>query len=232
MSLRQIANQLGITPAYLSYMVNGKRPWRRDLFARYSYLIGDTIGQGPDICNLSACHNCALLAGTSCELLNKLLDRATIVGNSSSRSGKTCLASFNKNYFDRNYFGTSLVAVFQLSGIGRATRIDVTFLNTVLDSARPGSANCLDRDIRGIAEFDQDSCGYGSCPSQTTPAVQEYFPPRRRCRNWCRWTTEKPSDIALGVFSVPRKVERVMGIEPTTTCLGIKRQSVPTCRPL
>ena len=43
MSLRQIAKQLGITPAYLSYMVNGKRPWRRDLFERYSYLVNTSV---------------------------------------------------------------------------------------------------------------------------------------------------------------------------------------------
>ena len=35
MSLRQIAKELGISPAYLSYMLNGKRPWRRDLHQRY-----------------------------------------------------------------------------------------------------------------------------------------------------------------------------------------------------
>ena len=34
-SLRHIANELGISPAYLSYMVNGKRPWRKDLYQRY-----------------------------------------------------------------------------------------------------------------------------------------------------------------------------------------------------
>ena len=38
-SLRQIAAELGITPAYLSYMVNGKRPWREDLYERYSQLV-------------------------------------------------------------------------------------------------------------------------------------------------------------------------------------------------
>jgi len=37
-------------------------------------------GQGPDSCNLSACHNCALLPETSCELGNRLLDRALVVG--------------------------------------------------------------------------------------------------------------------------------------------------------
>jgi hypothetical protein len=39
MSLRQIAKELGITPAYLSYMVNGKRPWREDLYQRYCQLV-------------------------------------------------------------------------------------------------------------------------------------------------------------------------------------------------
>ena len=34
-SLRQIARELDISPAYLSYMVNGKRPWRKDLYQRY-----------------------------------------------------------------------------------------------------------------------------------------------------------------------------------------------------
>ena len=32
MLLRQVAKELGISPAYLSYMLNGKRPWRK-----YSY---------------------------------------------------------------------------------------------------------------------------------------------------------------------------------------------------
>ena len=35
MSLRQIAKELGISPEYLSYMLNGKRPWRTDLYRRY-----------------------------------------------------------------------------------------------------------------------------------------------------------------------------------------------------
>ncbi len=48
-SLRQIAKQLDITPAYLSYMVNGKRPWRRDLFERYSYLVNTSVNTEPEI---------------------------------------------------------------------------------------------------------------------------------------------------------------------------------------
>lgn len=36
--------------------------------------------QGPDGCNLAACHSCALLSETSCEEANRLLDRAMVVG--------------------------------------------------------------------------------------------------------------------------------------------------------
>jgi len=39
MSLRKIASELGISPAYLSYMVNGKRPWRKDLYQRYTGVV-------------------------------------------------------------------------------------------------------------------------------------------------------------------------------------------------
>ena len=37
-SMRQIASELGISPAYLSYMLNGKRPWRKDLYQRYTLI--------------------------------------------------------------------------------------------------------------------------------------------------------------------------------------------------
>ena len=43
MSLRQTAKILGISPAYLSYMINGKRPWRPDLHERYLQLV-NTVG--------------------------------------------------------------------------------------------------------------------------------------------------------------------------------------------
>ena len=43
MSLRKIAKELGITPAYLSYMVNGKRPWREDLYERYCHLVNTSV---------------------------------------------------------------------------------------------------------------------------------------------------------------------------------------------
>jgi hypothetical protein len=37
-------------------------------------------GQGPDSCNLAACHGCALLPDTSCEEFNRFLDRGLVIG--------------------------------------------------------------------------------------------------------------------------------------------------------
>ncbi len=36
-------------------------------------------GQGPDSCNLAACHSCALIPETSCELFNRFLDRRVLI---------------------------------------------------------------------------------------------------------------------------------------------------------
>jgi hypothetical protein len=37
-------------------------------------------GQGPDSCNMAACHGCALVPETSCEEFNRFLDRGLVVG--------------------------------------------------------------------------------------------------------------------------------------------------------
>ena len=42
-SLRHITGELGISPAYLSYMVNGKRPWRKDLYQRYMGVVNTFV---------------------------------------------------------------------------------------------------------------------------------------------------------------------------------------------
>jgi hypothetical protein len=42
--------------------------------------MGNTHGQGPDSCNLAACHNCALVPETACEEFNRFLDRGLVVG--------------------------------------------------------------------------------------------------------------------------------------------------------
>lgn len=41
--------------------------------------LGASSGQGPDSCNLAACHSCALLPETSCEEFNRFLDRSLVV---------------------------------------------------------------------------------------------------------------------------------------------------------
>ena len=48
MSLRQIAKELGISPAYLSYMLNGKRPWRKDLYQRYMGVVNTFVNSDDD----------------------------------------------------------------------------------------------------------------------------------------------------------------------------------------
>jgi hypothetical protein len=40
----------------------------------------ESHGQGPNNCNLAACHSCALLPETSCEEQNRLLDRGVLIG--------------------------------------------------------------------------------------------------------------------------------------------------------
>ncbi len=51
MSLRAIAKELEISPAYLSYMVNGKRPWRKDLYQRYMGVVNTFVNRGVERVN-------------------------------------------------------------------------------------------------------------------------------------------------------------------------------------
>lgn len=43
--------------------------------------LGSLGGQGPDSCNLAACHNCALIPETACEEFNRFLDRGLLIGD-------------------------------------------------------------------------------------------------------------------------------------------------------
>jgi len=43
--------------------------------------MGRRGGQGPDSCNLAACHGCALVPETACERFNRFLDRACVIGD-------------------------------------------------------------------------------------------------------------------------------------------------------
>jgi hypothetical protein len=47
--------------------------------------MGRSGGQGPDGCNLAACHNCGLVPETACEQFNRFLDRGVIVGDLDDR---------------------------------------------------------------------------------------------------------------------------------------------------
>ena len=40
--------ELGISPAYLSYMLNGKRPWRKDLYQRYMGVVNTFVNNEGD----------------------------------------------------------------------------------------------------------------------------------------------------------------------------------------
>ena len=42
-SLRSIAGELGITPAYLSMMVNKRRPWQEDLKTKYNEIVNTSV---------------------------------------------------------------------------------------------------------------------------------------------------------------------------------------------
>jgi hypothetical protein len=42
--------------------------------------LGTRAGQGPDSCNVAACHNCALVPETACEEFNRFLDRGVVIG--------------------------------------------------------------------------------------------------------------------------------------------------------
>jgi len=42
---------------------------------------GRNGGQGPDSCNLAACHSCCLIPETACEEYNRFLDRAMVIGD-------------------------------------------------------------------------------------------------------------------------------------------------------
>ncbi len=54
LSMRQIAKELEISPAYLSYMLNGKRPWRKDLYQRYMGVVNTFVNSNDLAVNTSS----------------------------------------------------------------------------------------------------------------------------------------------------------------------------------
>ena len=51
LSMRQIAKELEVSPAYLSYMLNGKRPWRKDLYQRYMGVVNTFVNSEAALAN-------------------------------------------------------------------------------------------------------------------------------------------------------------------------------------
>ena len=51
MSLGHIAKGLGISPVYLSYMLNGKRLWRKDLYQRYMGVVDTFVNSEEESVN-------------------------------------------------------------------------------------------------------------------------------------------------------------------------------------
>ena len=51
MSLGHIAKVFGISPAYLSYMFNRKRPWRKDLYQRYMRVVDTFVNSEEESVN-------------------------------------------------------------------------------------------------------------------------------------------------------------------------------------
>ena len=48
---RQVAKELEISPAYLSYMLNGKRPWQKDLYQRYMGVVNTFVNSEAESVN-------------------------------------------------------------------------------------------------------------------------------------------------------------------------------------
>ena len=46
MTIRTMAKILGISPSYLSLLINGKRKWRGDLRERYETLVNTFVNRG------------------------------------------------------------------------------------------------------------------------------------------------------------------------------------------
>ena len=51
LSRRPIAKELEISPAYLSYMLNGRRPWRKDLYQRYMGIVNTFVNSEAESVN-------------------------------------------------------------------------------------------------------------------------------------------------------------------------------------
>ena len=80
MSLRSQAKILGVDAGHLSRMVNGRRPWKPELRARYEALVGNTFGNTTQLATLSgrakvSHHDYLKGEGVVCKTCYNLLDK-------------------------------------------------------------------------------------------------------------------------------------------------------------
>ena len=82
---------------------------------------GDMGGQGPDSCNIAACHNCALVPETACEEFNRFLDRGLVVGSLSNQDVGS-LAISSRRPAPRQKTSVTFARMGRPANASRATR--------------------------------------------------------------------------------------------------------------
>ena len=75
MSLRKIALILGISPTYLSLLLNGKRPWRGNLKERYLELVNTFVNSTPPVQGTKATETGTVVGGSGLEPLTSAMSR-------------------------------------------------------------------------------------------------------------------------------------------------------------
>ena len=75
MSLRKQAKILGISPTYLSLLLNGKRPWRGNLRERYLELVNTFVNTTPPVQGTKATETDTVVGGSGLEPLTSAMSR-------------------------------------------------------------------------------------------------------------------------------------------------------------
>ena len=65
MTIRTMAKILGISPAYLSLLINGKRLWRGDLKERYETLVNTFVNREENQPNIRSIKNQEIMTNTN-----------------------------------------------------------------------------------------------------------------------------------------------------------------------
>ena len=84
MSLGHIAKGLGISPAYLSYMFNRKRPWRKDLYQRYIGVVDTFVNSEEE--SLNKDESVLVVAGAKFGAEDEIRTRDILLGKEVQRA--------------------------------------------------------------------------------------------------------------------------------------------------